>query len=266
MTAGLLQKARACFVRDARIDASYRVSFVLDAVDGLLMVVAYTMLARMFGSARPDGFDPLGFLLVGIAVNGALMTAQTCFAQAIRGAHAAGTIKAVMVTPTPPLTVVTLASVYPVARAMMDVVIWLAGAWMCGVSMAQANLGTAAVVFVLATLAVAGFGFLSAAFAVVFKRGDPILWMFGALTLLLGGVLYPTSALPPWLGALSAGLPVTHALQAMRAVLLDGASLAHVAEELLHLAAFAVVGIPAGLAVLAGALGVAQQRGSLGHG
>lgn len=266
MTAGLLWKARACFVRDARIDASYRVSFVLDAVDGLLMVVAYTMLARMFGAARPDGFDPLGFLLVGIAVNGALMTAQTCFAQAIRGAHAAGTIKAVMVTPTPPLTVVALSSVYPVARAVLDVVIWLAGAWICGVSMGRANVGTAVVVFVLAALAVAGFGFLSAAFAVVFKRGDPILWMFGALTLLLGGVLYPTSALPPWLSVLSAGLPITHALHAMRAALLDGASLAQVGGQLLSLAAFAVAGIPAGLAVLAGALGVARQRGSLGHG
>ena len=90
--------------------------------------------------------------------------------------------------------------------------------------------------------------------------------MFGALTLLLGGVLYPTSALPAWLSVLSAGLPITHALQAMRGALLDGASLSHVASELLSLAVFAVVGIPAGLAVLAAALGAAQRRGSLGHG
>ena len=264
--ATLLEKARACVLRDARIDASYRVSFALDAVDGLLMVVAYAMLARLFGATRPDGFDPLGFLLVGIAVNGALLTAQACFAQAIRGAHAAGTIKAVLVTPTPPLVVVALSSLYPVARAVMDVVIWLAGAWVCGVSMMHANLVTAGVVFVVAALSVAGFGFVSAAFAVVFKRGDPILWMFGALSLLLGGVMYPTSALPAWLGALSAALPATHALQAMRAALLEGASLAQVGPELLWLVAFGAVGIPAGLAVLTAALGAAQQRGSLGHG
>lgn len=262
----LLSKAWACVMRDVRIDASYRVSFAMNAVDGLLMVVAYAILARLFGATRPDGFAPLGFLLVGIAVNGALMTAQACFGQAIRGAHNTGTIKAVLATPTPPLTVVVLSSVYPIARAVVDVLIWLGGAWVCGVSMAHANVGTAAVVFMVATLAVAGFGFVSAAFAVVFKRGDPILWMFAALSLLLGGVMYPTSVLPPWLGVLSAALPATHALQAMRAALLEGASLAQVSGDLLALAAFAVVGIPAGLALLAAALGVARQRGNLGHG
>jgi ABC-2 type transport system permease protein len=266
MTANIMAKARACVVRDTRIDASYRVSFALDAVDGLLMVVAYAMLARLFGTARPDGFNPLGFLLVGISVNGALLTAQACFSNAIRGAHAAGTIKAVLVTPTPPLTVVVLSSIYPVLRAVLDVTIFLVGAWVCGVSLAHANLMTAAIVFVVAALSVAGFGFVSAAFAVVFKRGDPILWMFGALSLLLGGVLYPTSALPPWLAVLSEVLPATHALRAMRMALLDGASLAFVSKELLSLLAFAVVGIPAGLAVLSAALGMAQRKGSLGHG
>jgi ABC-2 type transport system permease protein len=266
MTRGLWQKAWACVVRDARIDASYRVAFAFDAIDGLVMVVAYTMLARLFGDTRPDGFAPLGFLLVGIAVNGALMTALACFSQAIRGAQAAGAIKAILVTPTSPLVVVTLSSLYPVLRAFVDVVIWMTAAWACGVSLAQANLVTAVVVFAVAALAMAGFGFVSAAFAVVFKRGDPIVWFFGALSLLLGGVLYPTSTLPAWLGHLSAGLPSTHALDAMRGALLDGASLAQVAPDLIALVAFAVVGIPLGLVALASAIRVAQQKGSLGHG
>jgi ABC-2 type transport system permease protein len=266
VSGSLLAKARACILRDARIDISYRVSFALDAIDGLLMVVAYAMLARLFGATRPDGFDPLGFLLVGIAVNGALLTAQACFSHAVRGAHAAGTIKAVLVTPTPPLTVVALSSIYPVLRAFLDVTILLTGAWLCGVSMAQANLATAAVVFVVAAFSVAGFGFVSAAFAVVFKRGDPILWMFGALSLLFSGVMYPTTALPRWLALVSEALPATHALRAMRMALLEGASLSLVSAELLWLLAFAVAGIPAGLAVLSSALGMAQRKGSLGHG
>ena len=121
-------------------------------------------------------------------------------------------------------------------------------------------------VFGLAALAMAGLGFVSAAFAVVFKRGDPVLWFFGALSLLLGGVLYPTDTLPPWLAHLSAALPSTHALNAMRAVLLDGASLGQVATSLLSLMAFAVIGLPLGLLILGAAIRMAQAKGSLGHG
>lgn len=153
--------------------------------------------------------------------------------------------------------VVSLSSLYPIIRSTIDVVIWLAAAWLCGVSLAQANFIGATVVFAAGAVAMAGFGFVSAAFAVVFKRGDPVLWLFGAMSFLLGGVLYPTDILPPVLAALSQALPATHALNAMRAVLLDGASLREVAPQLASLVAFGVIG---------GAIQMARERGSLGHG
>jgi len=65
-------KAWASVLKDARIDASYRVSFVLEAFDGLLMLVAYGFLAGLFGGRALDGYAPLGFLLVGVAANSAL--------------------------------------------------------------------------------------------------------------------------------------------------------------------------------------------------
>ncbi|MDA1305765.1 MAG: ABC transporter permease [Acidobacteria bacterium] len=261
-------KAWASVLKDARIDASYRVAFVLEAFDGLLMLVAYGFLAGLFGGRVLDGYAPLGFLLVGVAANSALTTALVYFAQAVRGVQAAGAIKILLTTPTPPLEIVVLSSIYPFLRAGVDLVVWLSAAALLGAPLVGLTAGgvvATGVVFVTAAVAMAGFGFLAAAFAIVFKRGDPIVWILGAANMLLSGVLYPTSSLPTALATVGQWLPATHALNAMRDVLLGGESLVGVWPELLTLAAFGAVGIPLGLGALLFAIRYARQEGTVGH-
>jgi ABC-2 type transport system permease protein len=261
-------KVWACVLKDARIDISYRLSFVLDVVDGLLMFAVYGVLAGLFGNQALDGFPPLGFLLVGVAANGALMTALVCFAQAVRGVQTAGAIKAVLATPTSPLAVVLYSSVYPLVRALLDLVLWLVAAALLGAQFAGLTghgILAVLVVFFVAALSMAGFGFVAAAFAVVFKRGDPVMWMIGGGSMLLGGVLYPTSSLPPMLAILSQWVPTTHALHAMREILLGGGGLVEVAPSLGVLAWFGVIGVPLGLMTLAAAIQYARREGTLGH-
>jgi len=53
---------------------------------------------------------------------------------------------------------------------------------------------------------------------------------------LVGGVYYPVAILPDWLQAVSALLPITYALRAMRLALLQGASVEQILPELLALA------------------------------
>lgn len=264
----LMAKVWASVRKDARIDASYKVAFAIDVVDGLLLLVAYGVLAGLFGAQTLDGFSPVGFLLVGVACNGALLTALVCFAQAVRGVQAAGAVKAVLATPTSPVAVVLLSSVYPFLRAGLDLALWLTAAVLLGAPLAgltATGVLAAVILFGTAAAAMAGFGFVAAAFAVVFKRGDPVVWLFGAASLLLGGVLYPASSLPPVLTALGRWLPSTHALEGMRAVLLGGAGLADVWPSLATLGAFSLVGVPAGLAVLGWSVQFARREGTLGH-
>lgn len=264
----VLGKVWACVLKDARIDVSYRVSFVIDVVDGLLMFAVYGVLAGLFGDRRLDGFAPLGFLLVGVAANGALMTALVCFAQAVRGVQAAGAIKAVLSTPTSPLAVVAYSSVYPFLRAIFDLVLWLgAAAWLGAqfAGLSAQGLTAALVVFLVAALSMAGFGFVAAAFAVVFKRGDPVVWLVGGASMLLGGVLYPVSSLPPLLVVLAQWMPTTHALHAMREILLGGAGLGAVSSSVWVLVWFGVIGVPLGLMTLAAAIQYARREGTLGH-
>jgi ABC-2 type transport system permease protein len=264
----VVAKAWACLCKDVRIEASYRLAFAIDALDGVLMLVAYGFLAGVFGDQRLDGYAPLGFMLVGVATNGAMMTALVTFAHAVRGVQSAGAMKAALATPTPFVALVSYSSIYPFLRAGLDLVVWLLVAAALGAAMGALSVSgvvAVGVVFVAAALAMAGFGFLAAAFAVVFKRGDPVLWLFGAASLVLSGVLYPTSVLPPALAALSMWLPATHALEAMRAILLGGAGLSDVTGSLLALCAFGVVGVPLGVGALVQSVRYARQEGTLGH-
>lgn len=264
----MIAKAWACLRKDARIDISYRLVFAFDAIDGVLMLVVYGVLAGLFGDRALDGYTPLGFLLVGVAANSALMTALICFSQVVRGVQAVGILKAVMATPTSPLVTVVLSSIYPMLRAALDLVVWMGVALLLGaplVGLSAASVTATVLVFAGAALAMAGFGFVAAAFAVVFKRGDPIIWAFASANMLLAGVLYPTSSLPPVLERLAAWFPSTHALNGLRATMLHGAGVADVAPSLMMLGGWAVVGVPLGLWTLARALQYAREEGTLGH-
>lgn len=264
----MIAKAWACLRKDVRIDISYRLVFAFDAIDGVLMLIVYGVLAGLFGDRALDGYTPLGFLLVGVAANSALMTALICFSQVVRGVQAVGVIKAVMATPTSPLVTVVLSSLYPMLRATLDLVVWMGVAFLLGAPLAGLSVGSllaTALVFAGAALAMAGFGFVAAAFAVVFKRGDPIIWAFASANMLLAGVLYPTSSLPPALTWLSMWFPATHALNGLRATMLDGAGIADVWPSLVMLGGWALVGVPLGLLVLARAIQYAREEGTLGH-
>jgi ABC-2 type transport system permease protein len=265
LTRGWLAKARASVVRDLLIDISYRLTFAMELADGALMLLSYVFLARVFGALRPDGYDPLAFLLLGIVVSSALSTVTTCFALGLRGAEVTGTIKAVMATPTSPVTYLLLSALYPLGRAVGDVLIMLAFGSLLGLRLARDGLAGASLVLALGLVAMAVLGVLAAAFTVVFKRGNPAAWAIASVTWLLSGVLYPVSVLPAGLARLAWWLPTTHTLSAMRALLIDGARLGSVASHVWYLAGFAMMGLPLSLWVFARAIDYAKRQGTLGH-
>jgi ABC-2 type transport system permease protein len=76
---------------------------------------------------------------------------------------------------------------------------------------------------IVALIVFSGLGILSASFIIILKRGSPISWLFGWLSWLLGGVLYPVAVLPDWLRQISVLLPITYAIEGMRAALLRSA-------------------------------------------
>ncbi len=261
----IVWKAWGFFKRDFFADLSYKLSFAFQIVDVLIGLGAYYFLARLIGPGAFHGYRPFPFLLVGVAVNGYMSTSLICYSHSILGSHPLGTLKMVLATPTSPVGFVLYSSIYPLVRAGFDAFLYLLGGLLMGLSLSRVNIPVALLVFILSEFAFSSIGILSATFTLVFKRGDPLLWLFGGLSWLLGGVYYPADVLPRFLRGASQLLPITHALIAMRAALLEHASAASLSPQIAVLAAFGLGGLPLSLLAFYWGVRWARITGTLTH-
>jgi len=258
-------RAWAFFRRDLLTDLSYKLSFALEGAHLLVGIAGYYFLARLLDEQTPEGYAPFAFIAVGVAVNGYMTTSLVCFAQAIRGGQTMGTLKAVLTTKTSPTEFIISSSVYPFARSAVDAAVCLLAASAFGLTLGNVNLFATALLLAFSFLGFCSVGILSAASTLVFKRGDPLLWLFVSTSWLLGGVLYPREMLPQALQSVAQLLPLTHALDGMRLALLHGAPTADVLPQIRALILFSAIGLPGSLAAFH--LGVRQARvaGTLAH-
>ena len=106
-------------------------------------------------------------------------------------------------------------------------------------------------------------GVLSAGFIMIFKRGNPISYVFGWSSFLLGGIFFPVEILPSRIRFLSQFLPATHATQAIRDLLLTGAPLRAVLPLAGNLCLFVIAVAPLGIIFFRFAVRRAKLQGSL---
>lgn len=261
----------AFLVRDARIQLSYRLEFVLNAFSILSSVATFYFVARLFGAAAAPalagyGGDYFAFVLIGIAFSTYQGVGLRSLAASIRQEQYLGTLESVLAAPVR-LPVFLIASAqWDFLYATLEVALYLgAGVLLFGQRFPGADLPAALLMLSLSLAAFLSIGILSAAFILRFKRGDPIAWLVGAASELLGGVYFPVDILPGWLRRLSALAPMTHSLEGLRRALLQGAGPAGVARPALALAAFTAVALPAGVLLFRRALDAARRDGTLGH-
>jgi ABC-2 type transport system permease protein len=114
-------------------------------------------------------------------------------------------------------------------------------------------------------LAFSGLGVLSAAYLLLFKRGNPAKWFILGVSSVTGGMLFPVSILPPWLQIIARLNPVTYAMDAMRGALLDGAGVFSLAHPLILLLGFAAVLLPSSILIFSWSLRRTKITGTLTH-
>lgn len=249
--------------RDLADDLSYRLTFALELVDAFVLLAAVFLFSRGLGPVQASRYEPFAFLFVGLSVNTALSVCLAAFATSVRGSRAHGMLRVSVILPTPPSVQVVAAAGYPFLRGLFDAGLHLLAAGLLGVSLSLASAPAALLVFLLGLGASASVGIASAAFALVFKRGDPLLWLFGVVSLVLGGVFYPVDSLPPLLRAIAWLTPVAPTLAAMRPLLLEGAPLSAVLHPVLVLSVYAGAGLPVSLMLFNAAMRQARRLGTI---
>ncbi len=150
---------------------------------------------------------------------------------------------------------------YPLLYAAARLALLLAAAALMDAGFGVWELVAALPVILLSLAVFAALGVISAAMILIFKKGDPVAAIVGAVSFLLGGTLYPVSALPEGLEQLSRLVPLTWSIEATRAILLDGRSVVDLLPEMGVLVLFLLVFLAAAAVTVRGAVRVVRTHG-----
>lgn len=262
-------KPMAFLRKDFTAAASYKLSFLMQFFGIFLSAAMFFFLSRLFESAMnpylaPYGGDYFSFVLIGIAFFDYLGLALGSMSRTIRNGQMAGTLEALLATPTRIPTIIVSSSLYSFLWTSLRVLVYLLlGVLFFGLNLGGANYWGALIILILTILAFSSFGIISASFIMVLKRGDPLTWIFTSLSGLVGGLYYPVSVLPGWLQKIAAFLPITYSLEGMRLALLKGYSLRQLLPSIGFLSIFAFIMLPLGLIGFDWAVKKAKRDGSL---
>lgn len=260
----ILTKAAAVLKKDFLTAVRYRNGFILNLVSPVLQLVTFYYLARAVGPQfRPDGMSYVTFLIVGTGFYTFLIAGIHGFFQTIQQAQQTGTLELLMTTSTPPSVLLFLSALSSFGGSFVQFAVYVGSGILLFAPHVNINLFDALLVIVLSLATAAAVGLFAASLQISIHKGSAVLWLLGSCAWLMAGTLFPVSALPRPLQVLSALLPFTHSLTAMRLAIFDGRNQAALLHEIGFLAVFSSALLPAGIGFFAWTLRRARQFGQL---
>lgn len=267
----VLQQMAQLFRRDMLTARTYRIAFLLDAVNALFGVASFYFLSDFVASGKlsqslPSGTSYFAFALIGLAFFDYLGAGVNAFDTSIEDARRNRTLEALLVTEASLPVILAGSAVYPFVFTSLKTAVYLVwGVILFHLPLSSADWPGALLILLFSILSFAGLGIISASYQMLFKRGNPAKWLFLGLSALVGGMMYPVHILPAPLRLLARLIPITYSLEGMRAALLGGVGIGRLWPQILALAIFAAVLLPLSFVVFAWALRRTKINGTLTH-
>lgn len=248
---------------------SYRLSLLMQAGGIVATVVPIYFIAgalqsTMAGTIATESEQFFAFVLVGTVglmfVTAALSTLQGAIASGI----STGYFESLLMTRTQVPWVLAGLTSYGLLLTAIRAGVMIAAGWALGAKVAWSH-GVAAI-FILGLLVLVhwGIGLVAAALIIAFRTAGPLTQLVTTASVFFGGVYYPVSAIPSWLGVIADLTPLAYGLRALRRVFIQGESLAVVGSDVAMLAAMGIVALTLGALSVQVALRYARRVGSLG--
>ena len=238
-------------------------------VYGVVNTLAVTFIAKELSNqglvSGQQANDLILFLLIGTLVWAYLSAILDDISLVVTWERWEGTIEHTLMAPVTRIAHLVGTAVFGVLHAIVRTsLIMLISLPFFPVVLDRANWLTAAVVLAVGSVSLVGLGILTGVLPLLYpERGEQMSFMVQAVVLLVSGVYYSVDTLPGWLQAVSHASPATYLLQSERAALIEGATVADRAGDLLVMAGFAVFLIPASIAVFSAAERWAKRTGRL---
>jgi ABC-2 type transport system permease protein len=211
---------------------AYVIDIIRTPVFPLTYFVTWRVAYAVAGRGHVDGANASGFLLIGMF--GLLTWSSTIWSSgyAIEHERHEGTVGALFLSPASRAAVVVGYGLGSLVWLLPSFLVTIAIGFATGARLHVADplaVAGAAIALLVASLAT---GFAFAGLFVLSRRGNLLANFLQLPVYLLAGFLVPRSRLPGWLHPLSDAIPAGHAVDALRASSLGGATLQGIAGPL----------------------------------
>ena len=250
--------------------SSYRLRMAFAVLSLLISVIPTYYIAgalepTMAGVIAGEGEQYFSYVLVGMVAISLAMAGMQTLPAAIGSGVTSGTLEALVGTPArTPSLVAGLVSYQLVWAAVRGAALLGVGA-LFGASLAWGSVLPGLLLLPLVVLPYVALGVVAGAMVLAFRTAGPFPQLTLGISGLLGGVYFPSHVVPRWLEDVTAFVPLTYGLRALRRVWLEGASLQAVSGDLLVLVGIDAALLLAAAVAFAAALAHARRAGTLGQ-
>jgi ABC-2 type transport system permease protein len=251
----------AAFLRiDIIEDRMFPLSTALRYIAVLVPVVMYFFQADYLGTQ-----SQYAVMIVGISCAMGLQDALTGFSNRLQLAQERGTLETYLVEPVSWRFIPIAMNVWRSITGMFVSVLMLGVGCLLGADIDISRLPLFILILTLGMVACNAVGVFVASFLVLFKRGEPVITMYGLAAAFLGGSLFAITVLPGWIRWASYLVPHAYVISAARSVLVSSAPPGGIEPVVacVALVVFSVVAFTVGLRLFHRALQYARQSGLL---
>ena len=261
---GVLTRASAIFLRDAKLAISYSANFWFESLGTMFSVVVTYMIAQAVGTNSPDGAGSyFNYLTVNMAFFRFQGTALISFANAIRESQLAGTLEVMLATPTSIPLLILSAGLWAFTWTGLQTALFLITAIPLGFDVTHTNLACVLVFTLLTVACMSPLGIIAASLTMRFKKSGPIEFFFSNVSLVCSGIFLPVDRLPHLLQGVGWLLPITHTLTALRGGFRGDGIVQHLPDAL-WLCGATLLLLPLSLLAFSRAVRIARFDGTLG--
>jgi ABC-2 type transport system permease protein len=250
--------------RDFELARSYRLALAFDLAWGVINLLVYYFISKIVQPSEADlsgAPSYFAFAVAGIVMSLVVYASSSEIAYRLRDEQLTGTLEILLAQPVRSSELAAGLTSFPLGFAVVRATVYLAiAAAALDLDAANADWVGAVVLLVVAGLAFAPIGILTAAATIIFKRGASISGAIVFAMVFVSGALFPTEVLPDWVQSLGRVMPTTFAFDGLRDALFVGHGWS---GDALALLVFALVATPCSIWLLSVALARAKQTGTL---
>lgn len=243
--------------------ASNPVMLIRAPLSPVLILIGFHLAYDVSGQQTVDGANATGFLVTAILGTGAWSATVWGSGNAIQAEVYEGTISSVIAAPGKISAVITGYGLGSMLFGLPALVVSIVVGIGFGARFDVASPLAAAVSLVFVYICCLCIGLAFGGLFVLSRQSNAMSNFLQAPIYLLAGLFVPRSALPDWLQSVSDALPLAHAIDALRATTLTGASFGDVAPTLAAAAGTSVLFLLAGLWSLRRLDDAVRRRGTL---